>query len=129
MRPDRRIDWTLRALALALALAVWVAVRADRAAAVWVEVPVRVSLPNDSFVVASPPRPARARVRLVGPVRALWEMAPDGWSLRVRPAPLVGRQTLPLEPTNLHPRPQGVEAVEVQPERVEVDLRRRAVGS
>jgi|DewCreStandDraft_2_1066082.scaffolds.fasta_scaffold00711_20 hypothetical protein len=126
MQPDRRTDWTLRALALVLALAVWVGVRAERAAGVWLEVPVRVDPPNDSLELAVPPRPTRARVRLVGPVRALWEMAPDGWALRVRPAPTAGRQLVPLEPTDLHPRPQGVEAVEVEPERVEVVLRWRA---
>jgi hypothetical protein len=119
--------WKLKLTALALAILLWVVVSAEQVTTQWISVRVDPVVSDPGYVLVDGPDPAIVQVRFRGPGRELWELALDQPSL-VLPVRSVGNaRNFALDPAMVrYPEGvRGVEASDVRPALVRLDLQRQ----
>ena len=116
--------WHLKVLSLGLAFAVWVAVTGEGRAVQDFSVPVEVSL--GAHATLAGPAPLKVSVRLRAPESILRRIDPYDLDVRVdlRDAP-PGERTVALAPRLVGGVPRDVEVVQVEPDRLKLNVARK----
>jgi YbbR domain-containing protein len=116
--------WHLKLLSLGLAFAVWVAVTGEGRSVQDFSVPVEVSLGPKTTLAG--PTPLKVNVRLRAPESILRRIDPYDLDVRVdlRDAP-PGERTVSLGPRLVGGVPTDVEIVQVEPDRLKLNLARK----
>ena len=124
-------QWRLKLTSLALAILLWVIVTAEQVTTQWIPVRVDAVVRDPDYVMAGGADPATVRVRFRGSGRELWELALEQPTLVLSIRNVGNARTFALDPAmvRLPEGLRGVEATDVRPGVVRLDLQRQVTRS
>jgi hypothetical protein len=119
-------QWRLKLTSLALAILLWVVVSAEQVTSQWIPVRVDAVVRDADYVLAGGAEPAVVRVRFRGAGRELWELALERPTLVLAVRNVGNARTFALDPgmVRFTEGLRGVEATDVRPSVVRLDLQR-----
>jgi len=120
-------QWRLKLTSLALAILLWVVVTAEQVTSQWIPVRVDAVVRDADYVLAGGAEPATVRVRFRGAGRELWELALEQPTLVLAVRNVGNARTFALDPgmVRFPEGLRGVEATDVRPAVVRLDLQRQ----
>ncbi|HET7459655.1 MAG TPA: hypothetical protein VFJ82_00350 [Longimicrobium sp.] len=124
-------QWRLKLASLALAIVLWGVVTAEQVTTQWIPVRVDAVVRDPDYLLDGGAEPATVRVRFRGPGRELWELALERPTLVLAVRNVGNARTFALDP-NMVRVPEGlrgVEATDVRPGVVRLDLQRQVTRS
>ncbi|HYH81773.1 MAG TPA: hypothetical protein VEX86_18345, partial [Longimicrobium sp.] len=124
-------QWRLKLTSLALAILLWVVVTAEQVTTQWIPVRVDAVVRDPGYVLAGGADPASVRVRFRGAGRELWELALGRPTLVLAVRNVGNARTFSLDPgmVRLPEGLRGVDATDVRPAVVRLDLQRQVTRS